>query len=458
MIVLRTIASLIIISVVLVLSGCASLATKTSHYRGTQELIAKRDIPAVIRKLETKKSRNYAKKDRVLQYLDLGLLYHYQGDYVKSNLLLEKAEQAMEELYTKSVSKAAISVLLNDNALDYFGEDYEDIYTNVFKALNYLHQDNFDAAFVEIRRINLKLSVLEDKHGKMADTINTSKDAKAKAAAGSNKFINSALGRYLSLIIYKQEGKYDDVRIDLQKIREAFDTQPDIYPFSPPALPDSLLMTPEPVLHVVSLIGTSPYKRDKELHIATGGDMLTIAAVDEELDIAPIFWPGISSGYYFKFSLPYIVNDPSAVGQVKVRINGEAHELVKLEDIGKVASQTFKVREPIIYLKSITRSVVKGIGAELAKKEMKKQNPGLAGSLMSLATDVAVYASENADLRTSRFFPNAVLVADIPLSPGTYDISVEYYDHRGYLLYQDNKGTVSISDKSLNFLESWHLQ
>jgi uncharacterized protein len=458
LIVLRTIASLIIISVVLVLSGCASLATKTSHYRGTQELIAKRDISAVIRKLETKKSRNYAKKDRVLQYLDLGLLYHYQGDYEKSNLLLEKAEQAMEELYTKSVSKAAISVLLNDNALDYFGEDYEDIYINVFKALNYLHQDNFDAAFVEIRRINLKLSVLEDKHGKMAAGISSSGEVKGSVQTGKNRYISSAVGSYLSMLIYRHEGKTDDAAIDLARVRDAFDTQPEIYNFPPPALPDSLLQTKGPFLNVISLVGTSPYKRSRELHISTKGDFLTVATLDEELDITPIFWPGLDPDLYFKFSLPRIINDPSVVDRVIVRINGEPHELQMLEDIGRVAVQTFRVREPVILLKSISRSIAKGVAAGFAKDEMQKKNPGITGALMSLATDALVFASENADLRTSRFFPNAVLVADIPLSPGEYDITVEYYDALGYLLYQDNKGKVTVSPDSFNFLQSWHLQ
>jgi hypothetical protein len=455
---LRNIFISTIISFTLVMTGCASLKTSTAQYKGTRELMEKRDIPAVIRKLETRKSKLYKNKDRVLEYLDLGMLYHYQGDYVKSNQLLEQAEQAMEELYTKSVSKAALSLLLNDNALDYFGEDYEDIYTNVFKALNYQHLNQFDDAFVEIRRINLKLAGLEDKYGRMADSLNTSRDSKAEITAGTNKFTSSALGSYLSMMLYEQEGLYDDAGIDYQKIREAFASQPDIYNFPLPALADSLRKTEETSLHVVALVGTSPYKVSRELHIATGQDLLAIASVDEEVAFAPIFWSGIESGYYFKFALPYIVNDTTIVGQVIVRINDRTYELQKLEDIGNVAVQTFKVREPIIYLKSITRAVLKGVAAEYAKQEMKKKNPGLAGDLMALAADVALYASENADLRTSRFFPNAVLVSDISLPPGQYNVSIDYYDKYGLLLYTDDKGTVTVSGNSLNLVESWNLQ
>ncbi len=74
----------------------------------------------------------------MLYYLDLGMLHHYAGNYAKSNEFLQKAEYAIEELFTASVSKIATSLLLNDNALDYSGEDYEDIYLNIFKALNFI--------------------------------------------------------------------------------------------------------------------------------------------------------------------------------------------------------------------------------------------------------------------------------------------------------------------------------
>ncbi len=442
----------------IILTGCASMMTQTSQYKGSDVMLQNRDVDAVIKKVESKKSKAYKKKDRVLEYLDLGMLYHYQGDYVKSNQLLEQAEQAIEESYTKSISKAALSMLLNDNALEYSGEDYEDIYTNVFKALNYLHQDKFDEAFVEIRRIDLKLSTLEDKYRKYSDELNSSKNKKTDFQAGTNKFSNSALGRYLSMIIYEQEGKLDDAIIDYNKIQEAFKVQPDIYNFNPPDLSDSLNQNAAPTLHVVSLIGSAPVKKEREYHIATSKNQLTIVSVDETIDPVIMFWPDIDPNYYFKFALPYIVDNPSVVGRVLVKIDTLRYELFKIEDIGNVAVQTYKIKEPIIYLKSITRAVLKGVAAEAAKDEMKDKNPGFAGSVMGLLTDIAVYATENADTRISRFFPNDVLVADIPVPEGEHNISIEYYDYNGDLLYTDDKGTVNIDKSYLNLIESWQLQ
>lgn len=451
----RLLIAVICVVAVMITSGCANFVTNRSHYRGTDKLMRNRDVPAVIKKLEKSKKRAYKQKDKVLEYLDFGMLYHYQGDYTQSNLLLEQADQSMEELYTKSVAKAALSLLLNDNALDYFGEDYENIYTNVFKALNYLHQNKFDDAFVEIRRIDEKLNALEDKYQKMAAGLNESKDKKQDIKIGTNRFINSALGRYLSMLIYEQEGKRDDAKLDYDKLLFAFDSQPDIYTFSPPPLFDPLNQMDETYLHVIALTGKSPVKESRELHIVTSKDQLTIVAVGEDITPEIIFWPGIEPDYYFKFAVPLIVNKDTEIARVVVKVDNQSYDLAKIEDIGNVAIQTFKVKAPLIYLKSITRTVVKGLLAEEAKKQMQKKNPDITGDLMSLATDIALFASENADLRISHFFPNNVLISDIPVSEGEHSIAIEYYHSNGNLLYRDDKGFVNVSKDKLNLIESW---
>ncbi len=99
----------------------------------------------------------FGDKDRVLYWIDLGLLNHYAD---KDSLAIENlqlADYAIEELYTKSISKGAASMLLNDNALDYSGEDYENIYINVFKSLSYYRNGFSESALVEIRRLLEKL-------------------------------------------------------------------------------------------------------------------------------------------------------------------------------------------------------------------------------------------------------------------------------------------------------------
>jgi len=167
----REIFHFIVIFFTLILVSCSSISTDKQHYASINQRLAANDFEGAIKVLEETKNIYYSKKDRVLYYLDLGLLYHYAKQYQKSNEMLSKAENAIKELYTKSISKVLASMILNDNTLDYSGEDYEDIYINVIKALNYINLNEREEAFVEIRKINEKLNFLEDKYKKYPKNI-----------------------------------------------------------------------------------------------------------------------------------------------------------------------------------------------------------------------------------------------------------------------------------------------
>jgi hypothetical protein len=158
----------------------------------------------------------------------------------RSTANFNEAERLIEENYTKSITNAAASFLLNDYSLEYFGEAYEDLYLNVFKAIDYIRLDNFDGAFVEVRKVGNKLNLLEDKYGRLAEGMNSSSDAKGAVKAGKTEFHNSALARYLSVLLYRADGLSDDAALDLRKLNEAFLTQPTVYDFPPPKL-DSML-------------------------------------------------------------------------------------------------------------------------------------------------------------------------------------------------------------------------
>ncbi|MFO7660111.1 MAG: hypothetical protein R6V77_04290, partial [Candidatus Cloacimonadaceae bacterium] len=115
---LRIISQIIIIAAALSLTACAGVWADARQYRRSAELLQKRDFDTLVKETEQKKSKIYKQKDRAIKYLDLGMLYHYQGDYEKSNQLLEQAELTIDDLFTKSISKAALSMLLNDNVLE----------------------------------------------------------------------------------------------------------------------------------------------------------------------------------------------------------------------------------------------------------------------------------------------------------------------------------------------------
>jgi hypothetical protein len=458
---IRGITLLAVLLAVFFLSGCSSMQTQKKQFVEVDNAVAADNFNAAASSLEKSKDKYYEKKDRVLYYLDLGMLYHYGQIYPKSNETLTSAEDGIDELYTKSISKGAASLLLNDNALDYSGEDYENIYLNIFKALNYADEGNYEDAFVEVRRADNKLSQLEDKYQKIADDYNKSDTTGKKFTVAETHFTNSALARYISLLMYRSEGKYDDARIDAGKIGEAWSTESSVYDFSQPNLDKCLDTTGKARINVISFVGKSPELFARVLTIHTFKDAIAIYQSDgkkeEKLEVIP--WQDMKSGYHFKFSLPYMEKKGTEVGKIGIELNGgEVASLQAIESLENVAQETYKLHEGMTYLKTIIRTVAKGLLNEKANEELDKQTGGGGwGELTRAVTGAAVDVSENADLRLSRYFPAKALVGECLLDPGTYHLVVRYYSLDGRLLHSDDKGSINVSADSLNLHESFFL-
>ena len=244
----------------LLLASCASTYTYQAHYLDADALVYQRDFSGASQVIEKNKEVVYKEKDRVLYYLDAGMLYHYSGEYEKSNQALSAAEQGIEDLYTKSISKILTSGVLNDNALDYSGEDYEDVYLNIFKALNYIALGDNESALVEIRRVHIKLGLLEDKYRDLINEYNRSDDAEGEIEARELRFYNSALARYMGMLLYRAEGSFDDARIELDEIREAYNEQSQLYDFEMPELPDQSGVDGKAHLSVMAFTAFLPVK------------------------------------------------------------------------------------------------------------------------------------------------------------------------------------------------------
>jgi len=447
------------------LAGCSSVATKKKFYEPITAELRSGNSAAAARMLEAARDKNkYAQKDRLLYFIDAGMLNHYARSYDASNTKLHLAEEAAEELFTKSVSRAAASLLLNDNVLEYSGEDYEVLYTNLIKALNYIALGAFDEAFVEIRRANLKLELLEQKYADAAtqfqqgspdDTDRVEIDYEVAKV----RFHNDALGRYLSMHIYAADGKMDDARIDHDFLVQAFRTQPHIYNFAIPEV--KYYSQDRAILSVVGLIGLAPVKEALSLRIRTDKDLGLVQVLYDdpqnkgaEYGHLPV---KVKADYYFKFAIPKIMPRPSLVSVIRVLANGKLiGELQLLEDVGKVAEETFAAKKSLVYLRTVARAITKGLAAHKLKKKM--DTGGLSGWLKKAAVDVGTDLIENADLRSSQFLPGMIYVGDFEIEPGTYDITIEFYLADGSLAGETTYSGYEVVRNGLNLIEAFSVQ
>jgi hypothetical protein len=386
--------------------------------------------------LEQERSSLYGSGDMVLYYLDKGMLAHYAGLYEESSELLEDGDRAIETAFTKSIIRETSTYLLNDTTQEYAGEDYEDIYINSFNALNYYHRGDLEEAMVEIRRMNNKIRNLADKYG----VITSSLQKKALENSLSippnmeapSRFYDSALARYLGMLFYRGTDRPDDARIDWDYLRLTFANAPHSHP-APSSL-EGELNIPRGMarLNVLAFAGLSPVKKAVNIRLPLGNR-------------------------YIKISVPEMVYRPSRVARIEAAFDdGRRFDLELLENMEAVARDTYKAREQVIYLKTTIRATLKTVGSVAldAMAEESERGASLAYGILSLGAQVFAEASEQADLRISRYFPARSYVGGITLDPGVYSFEVIYYDYAGKVITSFRYENTAVREGRLNLTEA----
>jgi uncharacterized protein len=452
----------IIYLLLLAILGCSRFRTRTEIDDELTTYLAKGEYTLALQKTDKfKEDEVYQKKDRILFYLNKGLILHYQGDYKASNEQLEIAEQAMEELFTRSISNAVKSVMINDNLLDYTGEVYDNLYVNVFKALNYLRMNNFEDSYVEINRVNDKLQALDLKYGDWVNQVNQADTTGIKIENKRMFYYENVLSHYLSYLVYRYWQEIDNSRISYDKIFRARNHYPTVYDFPSP----QFLMTESSLdstyLNIITFTGRAPLKYPVGGEITTFDDFIVVTDVSGRKETIAMVMPGLKEGYHFKFAFPEIRLEPSVVQRIEVILkNGPSTNLELIEDMGKVAAYTFETKKNIIYFKTITRSVVKGLAAIKAKDklqdETKTKDNFIISNLINLGVDAIFDATENPDLRVCSTFPRLCFTGEIPLKPGNYQIKVLYYGYDNSLLQEENHPDFTVK-KGINLLETVYL-
>lgn len=447
-----------ILIITLIITACSSIMTNQEFYSPVIEFLRNGNYASAadyIRNAEVEKQ--YADKDRLILFLDKGITLHYSRDYNESNLAFSEAEKIIDSLYTKSISKGIVSLLLNDNSLDYSGEVYEDLYINIFKALNYIHLNQFDEAYVEVNRISDKLKEQNVYLNETIAEFNSSNDTEIKIDEKDIDFYNDALANYISYLIFHAEGEYDNARISLSKLTNAWETYPNVYNYSLPiALIDSTNI-PKTSLNVIAFTGNAPYKIPIGARITTFENWISITD-PTQFYVDPIPFPGIEAGWNFKFEFPQIYEEGTSVYDIEIFVDGHfSGKMELLENIANVATKTFEVHKNVIFFKTIARAIAKGIaskkGGDALKKEVKDK---ALGDILAFALNLAVDATEHADLRSWQTIPGYTFISKIPILPGVHDIKVRFLDNNGNVLKTENFENYNVSDK-LNLLETYYL-
>lgn len=458
---MKLLNKIILIIILFTSIGCSNIRTRDAYKESLLDNVQKRNFSGALQIIEDTKEKSFSEKDRVLYSLYRGVLLHYNQEYQESNEALDLAEEAIEELFTKSISRAASTMLLNDNTFAYAGEDYEDIYINIFKTLNYINLGQAESAFVEVRKVNDKLNLLEDKYKAYAKEYNNSDDSKISIDIKSIQFNNSALARFLSMMLYRADRQFDDVRIDNMYLEEVYTLNAHIYNFSKPDLTGfTEIKMGNAKLNFISFTGLAPEKYPLNYRVATAENMIIVFVDDgNEVDGQQFFFPGVAGGYYFKFSVPRMRERTSEISKITIEVGDKKiGELDKIEDINRIAKETFEIRANMAYVRAITRTVVKGVASILAQQEMEKRTGELGGLLTKLGAAALTEASEAADLRSCFIFPGFAYIGDYDVSPGTYNIKINFVDRYNNVVYTEFLNDYEVKENKINLIESYYLK
>jgi hypothetical protein len=442
--------SLVVTGAGLILASCA---TKPDVYKKIDGAVEAAAFDKAITEIEAaqtvpagkKKPKNpiYPEKNLILLHLDKGMLEHYAGGYEASYNDLTLAEQSIADAYTKSLSQDVSSYVANDNVKDYAGEDYEDVYINIFNALNSYHLNNGQALALmnDLTAQGGELQVLAAKYAQDSSKVKEFLENALKVGGTAFSlgtvdwpetaevtFTNSALARYLGAVFCLADGNKDMARYNMFELQNAYQTPV----YGGLSVPASLAVTGDRGSETGPLLDIPAGKGQLNVLAFAGLSPVKIEKIDKML------FPFLKN-IALKFAdvkIPYLQERPSAITSVSVSVQGAgSFNLDLLEDIGAVLTDTFNGHQSSVYLKTFTRVLAKYIVADIAATKavdeaVKSGKPAftanLAGQGIAFAAKKGLDASESADTRSARYLPAKAYIGAIDLDPGTYTLTINY--------------------------------
>ena len=467
----RAIAAVVMAVLFAFVVGCGSTG-KVQQQLGEKMLLG--DYPGALAVVEDQKTKSFDGKNRLLYFLERGMLLHVHGQYAKSNIAFEEAKRIADTFYTKSLTNEGFSLMSNDYALDYAGENFERTLIHLFAALNYVLLEESDSALVEIRQVGDYLRKLQ------VDSTN------------ENVYQEDAFARYLSALLYESGGELDSAFVDYKKAAAAYRAYGSDYAVAEPSslrrnaervasrlgawaqedlrsegedVPPRFL--PEGageiiILHYNGLLPikgqdkyTIPFSRAWPLAVAFQAAAQTGDRADVNRAIA--FSSQIAGADVVAVAFPKFVDRPYSIARMRPNAS-DALEISRpelVEDIGAIAEKDLADRIVRIRTRVIARAAIKYAlqkGAEIAAKESSSEY----GDLLSLATqitgNIARYASEQADKRMWATLPDKIWMASVVLPAGAHDLSVDFLNDQGVAIESRIIPEVQVSDGSRQFI------
>jgi hypothetical protein len=391
----------IAVALALLAAGCSTPNTAFRNHVGG--MIAEGNPAGAVAAIEEGRLTKYGEGNRVLYWLDLAAVRHDARQYDESDILLDRAEQRMEELYTRSLSKATGTVLVNDATEDYAGEPHERALLHVFRALNFAFRNKLDEAVVEARKVTAFL----EQYGERT---------------GSRTYRSDAFAHLVAAMLFEEAGRLDDARISRAAAEQAYGEYEAAYHVPAPKLGLAPRSDQEGEVILVHYNGLAPIRGSKKTSVAVGSK----PTVREQAAGASSSAPSVM------VAIPTIVERPRFVQRSTVFAGGRSADTVLAEPVAEIVTRVLDEQMGMIKARAAARTGAK-VGAKAGTEAGVAAAGGNANAVkfFSKAGMSLLSAVEEADTRCWSTLPAQIRLARLPLPEGTHDLTVRFANGSG---------------------------
>lgn len=406
------------------LAGACGRLDMKQHYAKYRPLLLQEQYAEAVSYVDKGKEDFYGQKNRLLYYMDRGMLLALAGKYQESNEVMEKAKQAAEELWTESIGENALAWVTTDNSLSYAGEDFEKVLLHWVAAQNYLALKDYSAARVEARQITNRLELYNQKYEELG--------------AEKSVYRDDAFARWLAGMLAETEGgtsALNDAWIDYKKALQVY--REDYKRYDTP-LPRQLVAD---ALRVLNGLGADFQEEYDGLRgefpsvsyvphaeAMQKGRIVLLHSAGEAPTKVDDYWTARVDGEPLRIAFPKFVPKHYRIGGARLVVGAEKAPAELAEDVTAIAIQNLADHMGRIRAKAIARAVAKFTAGKVAQKGGQAEG-GVAGALIAVAGkawNVGNAIAEEADKRSWVTLPGRVTVSQMFVEPGTVEVIIEY--------------------------------
>lgn len=353
--------------------------------------------------------------DRPLAALERGSLHQALQRFQASARDLSAAEQELEllDFSTDAIGELG-AYLYSDSAKTYRTPPTERLSLNAVNLLNYLARGDLEGAAVEARRFQVMREYLSTLH------ITTAAP--------------TTLGAYLAGFVFERRGEgdralryYEEALAggSLENLEAPVARLAAVHPYRGPALKEVLSRqkvarsggAAVPEILVVIGAGRVPHKEPRRMALGAAvgiGGVLVTGDID---------WLKYGAAKFIVY--PELVDTPTLLGSPVVTVDGRAVASEVLTDLGAEIRREYEAAKPQIIAAALTRLATRAAVAE-GVRAAGRQESDLLGDVLSLLVESALVALDRPDTRSWTMLPAQVLVARVPVRPGSHSVEVAF--------------------------------